>query len=241
MAFGTVRTDALEGSTRRVEIDNIVAIDDSLASGESPVWDGSDWQGVVPVSSVGLVVPSGLEVSGSPVVSSGTITVTYASGFQAFTTAESAKLASVASGAQANVPTNLSYSGDTRTINSSTGSGTVLPLVTTSGAGLSPATSFSTVTYASGITLDFAALDGQYRTLSLSGAVTFSGSNLATGRTAVLRLLPGASGRTLTFPADWVFLGTKPATIAASKTGVLSLTAFGSTDADVVVAYAVQS
>ena len=136
MAFGTVRADALEGSTRRVEIDKIVAIDDSLASGESPVWDGSEWQGVVPVSSVGLVVPSGLEVSGSPITGSGSFTVAYASGFQAFTTGESTKLATIASGAQVNVPTNLTYSGDTRTINSSTGSGVVLPLATTSTAGL---------------------------------------------------------------------------------------------------------
>lgn len=40
---------------------------------------------------------------------------------------------------------------------------------------------------------------------------------------------------------DWVFIGSKPANIAASKTAVLSLTAFGTTNADVVAAYAVQS
>jgi hypothetical protein len=86
-----------------------------------------------------------------------------------------------------------------------------------------------------------AALDGQYRTITLTGDLTLTASNRATGRMAVIRLLPGASQRTLTFPVGWVFVGTKPATLAASKTAVLSLTFFGTADTDCVAAYAVQS
>jgi len=192
------------------------------------------------VTSVSLQVPSGMTVSGGPVTASGSLAIAYASGIQAYTTEEATKLDDIDPGAQVNVGTNLTYSGDTRTINSSTGSGTTLPLVTPSGAGLSPATSFSTITYASGITLDFAVLDGQYRTISLSGDVSFTTSGIATGRATVLRLLPGASERTLTFPSGWVFVSAKPATLPANKSAVLSLTAFGSADTDCLVAYAAQ-
>jgi len=116
-----------------------------------------------------------------------------------------------------------------------------VPNVSTSAAGLAPATSFAALTYGATTDLDMAALDGQYRTITLTGDLTFTTSNRATGRTVVIRLLPGASTRTLTFPSGWVFVGTKPATLAASKTAVLSLTFFGTADTDCVAAYAVQT
>jgi hypothetical protein len=116
-----------------------------------------------------------------------------------------------------------------------------LPAVaTTSAAGLAPATSFAALTYGATTNLDMAALDGQYRTITLTGDLTFTTSNRATGRTAVLRLLPGAAVRTLTFPAGWVFVGIKPATLAASKSAVLSLTFFGTADTDCIAAYSAQ-
>ena len=111
---------------------------------------------------------------------------------------------------------------------------------TTSANGLQPALSFAAITYGATVDLDLAALDGQYRTITLTGDITFTTSNRAAGRTVVIRLLPGASERTLTFPADWVFVSTKPATLAANKTAVLSLTFFGTADTDCVAAYGVQ-
>ena len=113
-------------------------------------------------------------------------------------------------------------------------------LRTTSVNGLQPALSFAAITYGATTDLDLAALDGQYRTITLTGDITFTTSNRAAGRTVVIRLLPGASERTLTFPADWVFVSTKPATLAANKTAVLSLTFFGTADTDCVAAYGVQ-
>jgi hypothetical protein len=115
-----------------------------------------------------------------------------------------------------------------------------LPTRTTTAAGTLPATSYAAITYAASVALDLAALDGQYRTISLTGDLTLTTSNLATGRTVVIQIIADASQRTLTFPADWKFLGTKPANIAASKTGVLSLTFFGSLDSDCVAAWGVQ-
>ena len=94
--------------------------------------------------------------------------------------------------------------------------------------------------YAATVNLDMEALAGLYRTLTLTGNVAFTTSNRAVGRAVVIRLLSGASARTLGFPAGWVFLGAVPTTLAANKTAVLSVTCFGTADTDAVVAYAVQ-
>src|SRR5690606_38645604 len=55
------------------------------------------------VTSVGVSVPTGLEVSGSPVTTSGTIGVTYASGYQGYTSTQASKLSGIETGAQVNV------------------------------------------------------------------------------------------------------------------------------------------
>jgi hypothetical protein len=139
------------------------------------------------------------------------------------------------------VATDITYDAATREVRSSTGTDATLPLVSTSSAGLRAATSFSTITYGATVALNLASLDAQYRTISLTGNLELTTSNLANGRTLVLRLVNDATQRNLTFPTDWKFLGTKPANIAVSKTAVLSITAFGTTNADVVAAYTVQS
>jgi hypothetical protein len=154
--------------------------------------------------------------------------------------ADKTKLDGIAANAQVNVATDLSYDATSREVRSSTGADATLPLVSTSTAGLQGATGFSTLTYSATTDLDMAVLDGQVRTLTLTGNVTFTTSNDANGRRTVIRLIPGASSRTLTFPNDWVFVSTKPTSLAANKSAVLSLTFFGSTDADCIAAYSVQ-
>jgi hypothetical protein len=101
-------------------------------------------------------------------VGSGTIAFVYASGIQAYTTAESNKLATIASGAQVNVGTNLSYSGASRALNSSTGSGVILPLFTNSEAGL--------VGGSGGGTINFLRADGQWAAPP-AGSGTSSGTS----------------------------------------------------------------
>jgi hypothetical protein len=97
----------------------------------------------------------------------------------------------------------------------------------------------TTLTYASTTNIDFS-LAGT-RKESLTGNVTFTTSNLAAGRSVVVKILCDSSARTFTFPGSWIFVGAAaPTGIAANKTGILSLTAYGTTDADVVAAYAVQ-
>lgn len=114
-------------------------------------------------------------------------------------------------------------------------------VVSTSAAGLAPATSFGTITYAADVELDLAVVDGQINTITLTGPLGLTTLNRANGRRTVLRLIPGASSRTLTFPVGWVFIGAKPASVTANKTAILSLTVFGTASGDVHAVYAEQS
>lgn len=68
------------------------------------------------VTSVALSVPTGLTVSGSPITSSGTITVNYDTGYQGYTSAEASKLSGIEVGATvgadwsvnlSNIPANI--------------------------------------------------------------------------------------------------------------------------------------
>jgi hypothetical protein len=96
------------------------------------------------------------------------------------------------------------------------------------------------ITYAASIALDF---DSKaWRTISLTGNLTFANaSNKGVGKELSVKLLSDGSTRTLTFPASWVFVGAKPANIAATKTGVLTLRCFGPSESDVVAQYAVEA
>src|SRR5690606_21213015 len=97
-------------------------------------------QGYVTTATAGVNSVSG----SAPIVSSGRTTpsisllaaTTSAAG--SMSAADKAKLDGIAAGAQVNVSTNLGITGtgDTRTITSSTGTNVVLPIATTSAAGL---------------------------------------------------------------------------------------------------------
>ena len=97
--------------------------------------------------------------------------------------------------------------------------------------------SVETVTDSGAVVLDFTK---GFLLHTLSGNVSYTASNFATGRSLTVRVKSDATLRTLAFPAGWVFVSPKPTNISASKTGILTLTSFGTTDADVVAAWAVQ-
>lgn len=79
-------------------------------------------------------------------------------------------------------------------------------------------------------------------TRAATGNIVFSSPvSYISGSVYKYRILSGASSRTLTFPSGWVFLGTKPSSISASKTGVLTITCYGTTESDVVAEWYVQS
>lgn len=92
-----------------------------------------------------------------------------------------------------------------------------------------------TVAYAATTNIDF---NGKgHQTVSLTGNVTFTTSNRGAGKMVLVRIISDASIRTYTLPA-WVFVGAAaPASIAASKTGLLQLWCFGAADTDIVARY----
>lgn len=94
--------------------------------------------------------------------------------------------------------------------------------------------------YASSKTLDFNAGTTD-QSITLAGNLTLASTNLGAGRSITLRIIADGSPRTLSFPAGWIFLNAPaPSTIAASKTAVLTMKSYSTTDASVVAAYAVQ-
>ena len=94
------------------------------------------------------------------------------------------------------------------------------------------------LTYSATTNLDFSLPN--VRTLSLTGDVTFTTSNLANGRSMTIRIDADSTPRNLTFPAGWKFLGSAaPTVIASSATAMLVLNAFGNSDSNVLAAYSV--
>jgi hypothetical protein len=91
----------------------------------------------------------------------------------------------------------------------------------------------------SSIALDFSGGTG-ISTRAVNENVAFTGANYREGAIKTGGLVNGATTRSLTFPTNWVFLGSKPTTLAASKTGVITITSFGTTEADCVAAWSVQ-
>ena len=92
-------------------------------------------------------------------------------------------------------------------------------------------------TSATATTLNFA--QDQLQTISISVNTTFATSGVAVGKSKTIKILNNATLHTLAFPA-WKFVGAKPTDIAGSKTAILTLTCFGSADADIVAGYAVE-
>ena len=86
------------------------------------------------------------------------------------------------------------------------------------------------------VALDFSA--DQLDTITVSATATFTCATYIAGASKTIKILDSGSGQTLAFPAGWIFVGTLPTAIAASKTGILTLTCFGTTEASVVAAYA---
>jgi hypothetical protein len=78
------------------------------------------------------------------------------------------------------------------------------------------------------------------QTRTAGGDITFTASNYTAGKSGTVRIVPGGSERTLTFPADWKFVSFKPANVAANKVGILSVMAFGASAAETVAAWAVE-
>jgi hypothetical protein len=80
-----------------------------------------------------------------------------------------------------------------------------------------------------------------YLTHSITGDITYAATNYSAGKSLSIRVTSDGTARNLAFPTNWVFVGAKPTSIAASKIAILSVTSFGTTEANAVAAYAVQT
>lgn len=81
--------------------------------------------------------------------------------------------------------------------------------------------------------LDFAAQSLYF--VNLTGNLALATANLAWGQQTSFKITSDASVRTLTFQAGWIWIGcAASASIAASKTGLLELFAFGTDDTGVL-------
>jgi hypothetical protein len=108
-------------------------------------------------------------------------------------------------------------------------SGTYQPL--TIGVGSSLGTSGT-------VDLNLSALVGTYQTISLTGNITFTTSNRASGRGVTIRMSATGTPRTINYPAGWKFFGNGfPATLDESEL-LVTLFCFGSGDSDIVAAVA---
>jgi len=152
------------------------------------------------VSSVGFTAPTGFSVSGSPITTSGTIALSYAVGYQGFTSAEASKLAGIDAGAQVNVATDLAYSAASRLLSSSTGSDVTLPLFTSSDAGLVGASGGGTTNFlrADGTWAEPPGGSGTVTSVALTAPTGFSvsGSPITTSGTLAISYATGYQGYT---------------------------------------------
>jgi hypothetical protein len=74
-----------------------------------------------------------------------------------------------------------------------------------------------------------------------TGTITFSGSNYTAGKSALVRIVTDSSARSLSFPSGWRFISAKPTQQNSFKVGLLSVVSFGTTEADCVASWAVES
>lgn len=98
-----------------------------------------------------------------------------------------------------------------------------------------------TLTFATPTDIDFS--DAQFMTLSINGNLTLTGSGYAAGREVWLKITEtGGSIRTVAKPSGWVTVGGSfPSSLAANKTLLVHLIAFGATEASVIAHTWVQS
>ena len=204
-----------------------------LVSTNATITTGTITTGVIPTLTSSTAT-FGTTTSTAATITSGTITNL------ASTTGTIATLNSTTG----TIATLNSTTGTVATLNSTTGTintatsatSTVSSILTSKNVAIN----VNTLSTASGTqNIDFTS-EG-YLTHSITGNITYTASNYAEGKSLTIRITSDGTTRNLTFPSSWVFVGSKPTSIAASKVSILSVTSFGATEANTVAAYAVQT
>jgi len=198
--------------------------------------NGTLTTGVIPTGTFGTTTSTAATITTGtiPTLTVGTSTSTAATITNGtVTTLTSSTLTSNLSGGTYSGAINAT-TGTVQTLTSSTA--TISEIATTKNIAINVAT---LATSSGTQLLDFASQG--YLTHAITGNITYTASNYSEGKGLVVRITSDGTARNLTFPSSWVFVGVKPTSIAASKTAALSLTSFGTTEANCVAAYAVQT
>ena len=239
-----------------IDFPNSPSVNDEFTVGDVKyVWTGTVWRGftVTPVGPTGPTGPIGPSTSINATNDTSTTTL-YPVMVGAAGSNQTPKVRTTATALAYNASTGTltastfsgALSGNASTVTNgvyTTGDQTVGGVKTFSGRTVlqgqvetTPGTNLGTT---GTLTIDFSSA-GLLSTGTLDGNITFASSNLAAGRSVTVRVVNGTTLRTVGFPTDWVFVGSKPADIAASKTGILTATSFGTANTAVVAAWAVQ-
>jgi hypothetical protein len=107
-------------------------------------------------------------------------------------------------------------------------------------AGSSGVETQAVMTYSLAAKVDFDLATMQTMSLS-SDWESIATLNKGTGKRVKLKILADGFPRDFSFPNDWQWLTTKPAEIAANKTGLLILECWGTTEADVTARWYVEA
>lgn len=179
------------------------------------IYDGSFWRttsrSVTPIDATYITLSSDATLTNERVLGAGTYTT----------------ISSTATTVAVNVNGTTAATADTVAVRDS-----VANLVASN---LQP--NVSTLATTGTVNIDFAG-DGFRTQAALTGNIVYTASNYAAGRSITIKVINGATQRTLTFPTGWIFLnGSKPTVILASKTAVLTVTCFGTLEADCVAAW----
>lgn len=85
--------------------------------------------------------------------------------------------------------------------------------------------------------------EDDYRTLNLTGDIQFNAQHHSAAKSISVVIRNNQVTHAMSFPPSWIWLGAvgKPTQIAAGKTGVLSITCLGTSDADVIAVWSAQA
>jgi hypothetical protein len=101
--------------------------------------------------------------------------------------------------------------------------------------------SIDALTYAASVALDLDPSLPALKSVTLTGDITFTTSNVGAARNISVRVIGDASSRNLVFPAGWTWLGGAVPTVLEGatppKVAILSIAAFGATDSTIVASW----
>lgn len=101
---------------------------------------------------------------------------------------------------------------------------------------------FNTLTPGASVAINTSPELPVFNSLALNQDTTFTTSNLGSGRSASVRVVCDNTGRQLSFPSTWRWLGSgPPSVLLANNIGYLSIVAFGNTDASVVASWSYEN